>query len=119
MRLHAGTPAPQFETEDAWGARIRLSDFAGRPILLSFFRNAACALCNLRVHQLIERFPDFRPADLAILAVFESSAERLRAGVGRQDVPFPLIADPDARLYDLYGVESSEEKVDATMARAE
>jgi thioredoxin-dependent peroxiredoxin len=119
MRLHAGSPAPPFEVEDVWGNPIRLRDFAGQPVLLSFLRNAACAVCNLRVHQLIERYPSYQRVGLAIVAVFESPPERVRAQVGRQDVPFSLVADPRARLYDRYGVETSAAKVAATMVRPE
>lgn len=119
MKLHAGSPAPRFEVEDVWGTPVRLDDLVGRPILLSFFRNALCAICNLRVHQLIERYPAYASAGLAVLTVFESPAERVRDNVGKQDVPFTLIADPTARLYDLYGVETSAEKVEASAARPE
>jgi thioredoxin-dependent peroxiredoxin len=119
MRLQAGSPAPRFEVEDVWGNPIRLRDFAGQPVLLSFLRNAACAVCNLRVHQLIERYPAYQRAGLVIVAVFESPPARVHAQVGRQDVPFPLVGDPQAKLYDRYGVETSEAKVAATIARPE
>jgi thioredoxin-dependent peroxiredoxin len=84
--------------------------------LLSFFRNAACALCNLRVHGLIQRYLDYQCAGLELVAVFESAAESMRRYVGKQDAPFPLIADSTARLYALYGVENSAAKIAATLA---
>jgi peroxiredoxin len=78
-------------------------------------RNAACALCNLRIHELIERYPEFRQRGLEVLAIFESPKENIDQHVLRQNVPFPIIADPKGQLYDLYGVETSEEKVKATL----
>jgi peroxiredoxin len=33
-----GEPAPQFELEDVQGNCIRLSDFRGKPVVLSFLR---------------------------------------------------------------------------------
>ena len=33
-----GEPAPDFELEDVFGKRIRLSDLRGRPVLLAFLR---------------------------------------------------------------------------------
>ena len=115
MRLISGAEAPSFVTEDATGKRVALADYRGRRVLLSFFRNARCALCNLRVHHLIQRFDQFQSAGLVVLAVFESPAESLVQHVARQEVPFPLVADPTARLYELYGVESSPEKVAAVV----
>lgn len=116
MRLTPGMPAPTFQTTDLFGNPVDLASYRGKPLLLCFFRNAACALCNLRVHQLIERDAEFERAGLAVVAIFESAGAAMREYVGKQDAPFPLLPDPEARLYDLYGVESSEEKVNATMA---
>lgn len=110
MKLTAGTQAPQFETEDIFGAPIVLKNYAGKGVLLSFFRNGACALCNLQVHRLIEKYPEFHARGLEIIAVFESPRESVLQYVAKQDAPFPIIADPEASLYDLYGLESSEEK---------
>lgn len=116
MPIDVGTPAPAFHAKDLFGAPIELSAYAGKTLLLSFFRNAACALCNLRVHQLIERYPQYHRAGLEIVAIFEAPRANMLQYVGKQDAPFPLVADPEARLYDLYGVENAEAKVAATMA---
>lgn len=111
MKLTVGSTAPQFSTHDIFGNPLSLEDYAGQALLLSFFRNGKCAICNLQVHKLIQKYPEYREHGLQIVAVFESPRESVLANVQKQDVPFPLIADPDARLYDLYGVGNSEEKV--------
>jgi len=108
-------PIPDFKTQDISGKVFSSQDLRGRPWLLSFFRFSSCALCNLRIHELIRRYPDYQRKDLEVVAVFESPAENVRAAVGKQSVPFPLIGDPEARLYDLFGVETSEAKVQASM----
>ena len=54
-----------------------------------------------------------------MLAVFESPRTNLLQYVGRQDAPFPIIGDPEAQLYDLYAIETSEDKVKATIAAPE
>jgi peroxiredoxin len=119
MQIQPGAPAPSFRVEDVFGNPISLDDYAGKRLLLSFYRNAACAICNLRVHRLIERYPAYQRGELELLAVFESPRESILQYVGRQDAPFPIVADPQARLYALYGVEVSEEKVTKTMSMAE
>jgi thioredoxin-dependent peroxiredoxin len=119
MQIQAGTSAPLFQASDLAGRPVDLAAYAGQPVLLAFFRNAACALCNLRVRALINASPDLQRRGLAIIAVFESPRERMLEYVGRQDAPFPLIADPQARLYELYGVESSAAKIEQSMARPE
>ena len=119
MQIQPGTLAPAFQVEDVFGNPISLDDYAEKRLLLSFFRNAACAICNLRVHELIERYPAYHRSGLEILAVFESPRENILLYVGRQDAPFPIVADPQAQLYALYGVEASEAKVAKTMSMPE
>ncbi len=117
-KLMVGMPAPNFQTVDLFDQPINLDDYKGRWLLLSFYRNAACAICNLQVHKLIAKYPEYQRKGLELLAIFESPRANLLQYVGKQDAPFPIIGDPEARLYNLYEIETSEEKVKATMADA-
>lgn len=114
--LSPGTTAPDFTFSGVDGVALRLSDLRGRKVLLAFLRNAACALCNLRVRHFIRHYNQWSEQGLEVVAVFESPNSNMSQYVGRQEAPFPLIADPQADLYNLYGVEVSEEKVQATIA---
>jgi peroxiredoxin Q/BCP len=118
VRLSAGLNAPTFQAQDIFGNSVDLQTYRGKPVLLSFYRNAACALCNLRVHEMIQKYPVYHAAGLDMIAIFESPRENLLQYVGKQAAPFPIIGDPGAALYDLYGVEVSEEKVNASMTDA-
>lgn len=107
MRIQPGQPAQEFEVRDIFGNPISLTDFRGKKLLLSFYRYASCPLCNLRVHRLIQHYPDFSAGNLHLLAFFQSPVESIRRYVGRQEAPFPMIADPDHTVYRAYGVETS------------
>lgn len=117
-QLQPGMTAPVFATADINGNSAALESYRGRKVLLSFFRFSACALCNLRVRQFIDRYPQWHSQGLEVIAVFESPLANMQTYVGAQNAPFALIADPEAALYDLYGIETSEEKVQATLADA-
>jgi peroxiredoxin len=119
MLIQPGMLAPTFRSTDLFGDPLDLADYRGQPLLLTFLRNAACALCNLRVHELITHYPALAQQGLAVIAVFESPRAAMLEYVGRQDAPFPLLADPQAELYDRYGVETSEAKLAHTMAMPE
>jgi len=107
-RIAEDEQARAFRTMDIAGNVVDLADYAGRHVLLSFFRFASCPFCNLRVHALIERHAAYRDAGMAMIAVFESPRETmLRYVAGRMDAPFPLISDPEGHLYRLYGLEKS------------
>ncbi|MBM9579314.1 redoxin domain-containing protein [Leptospira sp. 201903070] len=107
MRLKTGDSAKEFTVKDYLGKTIQLADLKGKYTLLAFFRNAECALCNLRVHQLLNVYPELQKKGLGILAVFESSEENIKNSVGKKEIPFSLIPDPSNRLYKLYDVERS------------
>lgn len=111
--LTTGQTAKDFQYKDLEGNSHSLSELKGKRILISFLRNGACALCNLRVHSLIKNFQEFE--NLAILAIFESKAEDMIPFVGKQKPPFQLIPDPNASIYSLYEVEVSQEKVQKSM----
>src|SRR5690606_6069354 len=103
-RIQVGALAPGFELTDVFGAPVRLQDYRGNCSMLSFYRYASCPLCNLRVHRLIQQRDSFASQGLRLIAVFHSSPESIRRYVAQQEVPFPIVADPDKTLYNRYGV---------------
>ncbi|MBV1756715.1 MAG: AhpC/TSA family protein [Dethiosulfatibacter sp.] len=107
MRLIEGQKAKDFEVKDIFDNNITLEKHRGKKILLSFYRYASCPLCNLRVSELIEQDDYFKEKGLELIAIFQSPADRILEYVGKQNTPFPIIADPEQRLYKLYGVEVS------------
>ena len=108
MRIRTGQQAPDFEVIDINnGAPIRLADFAGSKLLLSFHRYAACPLCNLHIHELSKNYEDFAKHNLKVLAVFRSSVERTLDQYGSRSVPFPIAVDPTLNAYEAYGIEYS------------
>ncbi len=104
--LDPGAPAPDFEREAVDGSRIRLSDYRGTPVLLSFFRYVTCPVCNLRVQQLAQNHERFS-SRIQVIAVFESPNDAIQEYVEHRGLPFPLIGDPEGELYDAYGVDLS------------
>lgn len=89
------------------GNEIHLSTYE-KPVLLSFFRYASCPFCNLRVKQLSENYQEYQNLGLSILAFFQSPTESIRRYVTeKQDIPFPIISDPEHKIYDLFGVYTS------------
>lgn len=107
MRLSQGQDAKAFEVTDIRDQRIALADYKGKKLMLAFFRYAGCPLCNLRIHHLIQRYPGYQAKGLNIVAFFESSKDTILQYTGKQNPPFPIVPDPECKIYDLYGVETS------------
>jgi peroxiredoxin Q/BCP len=105
------TEAGDFTATTIEGKTFHLSDLKGRKIFLAFYRNGACAMCNLRVHELSLRQKDFDKAGIEMVAVFESSIEDMKPYVGKQQLGFTLLSDPGGKIYEMYGVTNSPELV--------
>src|SRR5689334_14927577 len=107
MRLEPGDAGVPFTAHAIDGTAVSLSQFAGRPVLLIFFRYASCPMCNLHLRDFARDYAGLRERGLAVVAFFHSPAQAIQAHAGRRRYPFSLLSDPDFRVYRLYGVETS------------
>lgn len=108
MKLTAGQTAPLFITKDIWGNTIDLSKVDNKKILLSFLRYAECAVCQLRVSEIMRERKIFLEKNIGIIAIFQSPAENVKLNISdKTHFDFTVIADPDRVLYNLYHVKPS------------
>jgi len=89
---------------------VNLSDYKGRKVLLTFFCNAGCPVCNLRMHELLARAAAFERKGLTVIAVYESTAQNMQQYTEGQVIPFVMIPDADRQLYSQYAIERSGRK---------
>lgn len=97
-----GTAAPGFELRDQHGARTRLADLRGRPVVLVFFPYAFTNVCTDELRELRDGFG----RDEAVLAVSCDSMFSLRAYADAHEIGFPLLSDfwPHGETARRYGV---------------
>jgi peroxiredoxin len=116
MKLKAGDAALDFKGVDIYGNEMSLSDFKGKKIILSFYRNVSCPFCNRRIHQIMGNNLRLKASGVQLVFLFESSNEKLKSSVFHQGIsPWPLIGDPQKEIYKRYGVEQSTIKMMKTM----
>jgi peroxiredoxin len=107
MRLQPGDQAVPFSSETMEGKTISLELFAGKPLLLMFYRYASCPMCNLRLHDFARHYGSLRAGGLEVVAFFHSPARNIRRNAGKQNYPFHIVPDPQYKVYRAYGVETS------------
>jgi peroxiredoxin Q/BCP len=104
MRLTIGSQAPNFSVQALGGRQIDLAAFRGRPVLLKFYRFATCPVCNLHMHRFIKEYDKVQALGITAVVVYHSPAEKLQAA--NIDLPpFPLVPDPEKRIFKACGVE--------------
>jgi AhpC/TSA antioxidant enzyme len=89
----------------AASAPIRFPD-PDRLTHLQLRRFAGCPVCNLHLRSVMRRHAEIEAAGVREVVVFHSPASELAEYTA--DLPFPLVADPDKRLYAEFGVESAK-----------
>jgi len=119
MRLSEGMPAVDFSVTDIHGNNIKLSNYVGKKVILSFLRHVNCPYCNVRVHKLIGNVVRLQRSGVQMILFFENSNEKLLQSVLHKGVsPFPIIGDPEKKVYNQYGVQSSVIKMLSTFITA-
>jgi peroxiredoxin len=100
---------------DMKGQRVPLPD-PHRLIHLQFRRFAGCPICNLHLRSFALRADEIAAAGVQEVIVFHSHAEELIPT--ESDVPFPVIPDPQKKLYVEFRVGTSWRSVMAPGAMA-
>ena len=117
MKIRSGEKAPVFISKDIYGNTINLSQIDNQKILLSFFRYAECAMCNLQISKIMKYKDFFDEKGIRLIIVFESPVESLKVSIAdRHGFDFAIIADVNRELYNLYGVKPSWLKTMKTMS---
>ncbi len=112
MKISQGQAAPSFTIKDVNGSTVNLSDYRGKKILLTFYRNVGCPICNLRFHEVQEEAAYFKSKNLIVLAVYESTAENMRTYLEGETPPYAvMLPNPEKTLYQLYGIERNKGKI--------
>ncbi|MBE2251791.1 MAG: redoxin domain-containing protein [Myxococcus sp.] len=116
MRLKPGDAAPAFEAITTTGVVLTSAQLKGKFTILSFHRYVGCPLCNLAIRSFSKQAPGVLQSGLNIVNIFESSDTNLKQALTIWgDMDFPVVADPTAKLFKLYGVETSAMGVFRTM----
>lgn len=111
MKISPSQAAPTFTVKDVSGSTVSLSDYRGKKILLTFYRNVGCPICNLRFHELQGYAENFKMKNLVVLAVYESTAENMKQYLEGENPYAVMIPNPTQDLYKLYEIESSLGKI--------
>jgi len=99
-----GEPAPDFELESDSGETVRLSDFRGRRVVLYFYPRADTPGCTKEACGFRDDFRSYAEKDVAILGVSPDQVRSQAKFRAKYGLPFPLLADPQRRVAEAYGV---------------
>lgn len=102
--LDVGATAPDFESEAFDGRRVRLKQLRGRPVVLYFFPKAFTPLCTVETRRFRDNYPELTAMGAEVVGISTDTFATQCEFAQRQEVSFPLLADPDRRISAAYGV---------------
>jgi peroxiredoxin Q/BCP len=103
-KLKPGMRAPEVLGLDQNGNEIKLSDFAGKKLVLYFYPKDSTPGCTAEACSLRDNYADLRDAGYAVVGVSVDSAKSHLKFIEKNTLPFPLIADTDHKLVEEMGV---------------
>jgi peroxiredoxin Q/BCP len=103
-QLKEGMKAPSFEGTDQDGNAVKLSDFAGRKLVLYFYPKDNTPGCTAEACNLRDNYNTFLKAGFAVVGVSMDSEKSHKNFAGKYSLPFPLIADISKKILNDYGV---------------
>ena len=101
--IEPGQKAPAFSLTDQHGQMHRLSDYAGRPVVLYFYPKDDTPGCTTEACGFRDSMPDFAKVDAAIIGISKDSVARHDKFKSKYDLPFTLAADEDGKICEAYG----------------
>lgn len=103
--LRPGTPAPDFTARLDDGTSFRLSDERGkRRVVLYFYPKDFTPGCTTQACSFRDNYEAIREQNAIIIGVSSDDPATHATFRERHALPFPLIADTDGRLRELYDV---------------
>jgi peroxiredoxin Q/BCP len=98
------SPAPDFTLPDQDNMTHSLSDYRGRWVLLYFYPKDDTPGCTKQAIGIKYSFPDFTKLDIQVLGVSVDSVASHKKFATKYNLPFPLLADAEKIVVNLYGV---------------
>jgi peroxiredoxin Q/BCP len=102
--IEPGRKAPAFALIDQDGHTHRLSEYAGRPVVLYFYPKDDTSGCTKEACGFRDLLPKFKPSEAMVLGVSILDEASKAKFAKKYDLNFPLLADPDHEVAEKYGV---------------
>jgi len=103
MALKIGNKAPDFESINQNGDKVKLSDFIGKKVVLYFYPRDNTPGCTAQACNLKDNYKTLQKNGYTILGISKDSPKSHQKFINKYDLPFDLIADEDQNIHMKYG----------------
>ena len=101
--LEVGKKAPAFTMESSEGGKVKLSDYAGKVVVLYFYPRDNTPGCTVEAENFRDAVPALKKLGAVVLGVSKDSIESHCKFRDKYTLNFPLLSDPDGKVLEAYG----------------
>lgn len=101
--LNIGDKAPQFELPGDGSGPVRLSDFAGQPVVVYFYPKDDTAGCTAEAIDFSRLKPGFEKVGAAVIGISPDSARKHDKFRKKHALTVALAADEERKAIEAYG----------------
>lgn len=101
--LEKGMKAPDFALSDKDGNIVRLSDFAGKKVVLYFYPKDNTPGCTRQACAFAAAYDEFARKNAVVIGVSRDGAQLHAKFAEKYNLPFILLSDPDHAVTEAYG----------------
>ncbi len=102
--MKIGDKVPELLGVDANGKEVKISDFAGKKIILYFYPKDSTPGCTAEACSLRDAYDKLHSAGYEVIGVSKDSAKSHIRFAEKYSLPFTLIADTEVKLNEAFGV---------------
>jgi len=112
--IQEGSLAPDFELQTDTGDTVRLSSLRGKPVVLYFYPKDHTSGCTTQACAIRDAWGEFERAGAVVLGVSPDDVASHQSFRADYELPFTLLADPDHKVAEAYGVWSEKARYGRT-----
>ena len=101
--LAVGKKAPAFTLASSDGGKVKLSDFAGKIVVLYFYPRDNTPGCTIEAEGFRDAVPALKKLGAVVLGVSKDSIESHCKFRDKYKLNFPLLTDADGKVLEAYG----------------
>jgi thioredoxin-dependent peroxiredoxin len=102
--LAPGTTAPGFTLPSQDNTPISLDEYKGKWVVLYFYPKDFTGGCTLEAHNFQRDLEKYKAANAVVLGVSLDTADSHKGFCTKESLTFKLLADPNHKVVDAYGV---------------
>nr|HEX4313538.1 peroxiredoxin [Kofleriaceae bacterium] len=101
--IEVGKKAPAFALESSDGGKVKLSELAGKVVVLYFYPRDNTPGCTIEAEGFRDAVPALKRAGAVVLGVSKDSIASHCKFRDKYELTFPLLSDPDGGVLESYG----------------